>query len=350
MKVTAARLADMIGATVEGDPEVIITGPGKIEEATPGSVTFLGNLAYEPYLYSTRASAVLVPTDFTPKEVIRATLLRVDDVYLTVSKLLAYYQDSVTVGVERTVSDRAAVDDTAELAGGVRVGHFAVIEAGASVGMGTVIYDQVYIGREVSIGKNCLIYPGARIYHGCKLGDNCIIHANVVIGGDGFGFAPDVETGRYQKIPQVGNVVIEDDVEIGAGTTVDRASIGSTFIRRGVKLDNMVMVAHNVDVGEDTVIAAKAGIAGSAKVGANCRIGGQVGISGHLTVADGSQFQAQTGVTNNIKQPGGEYAGSPHMPWKKFVRSSALFKILPETITGLRERIKELEGLLAEKE
>ena len=346
MDITAAQIAKIINATVDGDPDVVITGPGKIDDASPGAITFLGNPAYEPHLYSTRASAVLIPVDFVPKRDTAATLLRVEDVYLTVSKLLAYYEQAASAETNWTVSDRAAVAPDAVVSDGSRVGHFTVIESGATVGEACNIHDQVHIGRDVVVGAGCIIYPGVRIYPGCRLGDRCIVHANVVIGGDGFGFAPDPATGRYKKIPQVGNVVIEADVEVGAGTTIDRASIGSTIIRRGVKLDNLVMIAHNVEIGENTVIAAKAGIAGSTKIGANCRVGGQVGMAGHLTIADGSQFQAQTGVTNSVKEKGQAFGGSPHMPWRKFTRSAAMFKILPETVEQLRKRIRRLENRL----
>lgn len=343
MRITAAQLAQKIGATVDGNPDVLITGPAKIEEAAPGTITFLGNLAYEQFIYTTKATAVLVSNDFTPRQSINATLLRVEDVYMTVSNLMALYQQQAMAAAKMTVSSLASVDESASLGSEVRVGKFTIVAAGASVGSGSVLHDQVYVGRNVMIGANCILYPGVKILHDCVLGNNCILHSNSVVGGDGFGFAPDLETGHYQKIPHVGNVILEADVEIGANTTIDRASLGSTLIRRGVKLDNLIQVAHNVEIGEDTVIAAQTGIAGSAKVGANCRIGGQVGISGHKSIADGTQIQAQTGVTNNIKKPGQGFAGTPYMPWPKFTRSAAIFKILPDVITELRNRIRALE-------
>jgi UDP-3-O-[3-hydroxymyristoyl] glucosamine N-acyltransferase len=342
MQITAAKLAEMINATIEGDPDVLISAPAKIEEAGPGNITFLANPAYEHHLYATTASAVLVSTNFTPREAVRPTLLRVDDVYGTVSHLLAAYQQDEAAQTRRAISANAAVEDSATLGENVRIGKFSIVEDGASIGDGTVILDQVYVGPNVSIGKNCTIYPGVRILRGCVIGDNCILHANVVIGGDGFGFTLDIETGIYQKIPQVGNVVLEANVEIGAGTTVDRATMGSTLLRRGVKLDNLIQIAHNVEIGENTVIAALTGVAGSAKIGANCRIGGQVGIAGHTIMAAGTQVAAQTGIISNVTKSGETLVGAPHMDFKQFMRSYAIFKNLPEVVAKLRKDIKEL--------
>jgi UDP-3-O-[3-hydroxymyristoyl] glucosamine N-acyltransferase len=344
MKITAAKLAEMIGATVEGNPDVVISSPAKIEEAGPGSITFLANPAYEHHLYNTKASAVLVSLDFAPREAISPTLLRVADVYGTVSNLLTVYQQDEATQTKRAVSAHAAVAPDARLGADVRIGKFSVVEAGASIGNGTVILDQVYVGPNVSIGKNCVVYPGVRILRDCVVGDDCILHANVVVGGDGFGFAPDPESGRYSKVPQIGNVVIHDRVEIGASTTIDRATMGSTVIRSGVKLDNLIQVAHNVEIGENTVIAALAGIAGSAKIGDNCRIGGQVGIGGHCKLADGTQVQAQAGVINNITKEGAKLGGSPHMHYPDYLRSYAVFKHLPTVVAKLKKEIAELRS------
>ena len=346
MQITAAKLAEMIGAVVEGDPDVNISAPAKIEEAGPGSITFLANPAYEHHLYTTGASAVLVSLDFAPREPVRPTLLRVADVYGTVSNLLAVYQTDEASSTKRAVSAHAAVEADAKLGEDVRIGKFSVVESGASVGAGTVVLDQVYIGPNVSVGKNCVLYPGVRILRDCVVGDDCILHANVVVGGDGFGFAPDPETGRYNKVPQIGNVVIHDRVEIGASTTIDRATMGSTVIRSGVKLDNLIQVAHNVEIGENTVIAALAGIAGSAKIGRNCRIGGQVGIGGHCTLADGTQVQAQAGVINNIVKEGAKLGGSPHMHYPDYLRSYAVFKHLPSVVGKLKKELAELRSKL----
>ncbi|MEM1356926.1 MAG: UDP-3-O-(3-hydroxymyristoyl)glucosamine N-acyltransferase [Bacteroidota bacterium] len=342
MQITAAKLAEMINATLEGDPEVVITAPAKIEEAGPGSITFLANPAYEHHLYTTGATAVLVSHDFQPKAPIASTLLRVADVRRTVGELLAVYQKDEAAQTRRAISAQAAVDEQAQLGEKVRVGKFAIVEAGAIIGAGSVILEQVYVGPNVSIGKNCTIYPGVRLLRDCVIGDNCILHANVVIGGDGFGFNHDSNSGRYTKIPQVGNVIIEDDVEIGAGTTIDRAVMGSTVIRKGVKLDNLIQIAHNVEIGINTVIAAQTGIAGSTKIGANCRIGGQVGIAGHAIIGDNTQIQAQSGVASSTA-PNSAIGGSPAYNFSDYLRSYTVFKNLPEMMRDLRKRLKSLE-------
>lgn len=343
MQTTVSELAALIDATIEGDPAAVITAPAKIEEAGPGTITFLGNLAYESYLYTTTATAILVNRDFEPRQPVQTTLLRVDDVYQTVSQLLAIFGAQSQPPTSGTIDPLAAVADAATLQPGVSVGKFSVISPRAEIGAGTTIGDQVFIGPGVKIGKNCHLYPGVRVLQDCVIGDDCILHANAVIGGDGFGFAPDPDSGRYEKIPQIGNVVLHDRVEVGAGTTIDRATMGSTVIHEGVKLDNLIQIAHNVVVGPNTVIAAMAGIAGSAKIGANCQIGGQVGIGGHVKIADGTRMQAQTGVTNSVRQPGRELGGSPHMNFRDFMRSSVIFRRLPQLISELTSRLKALE-------
>ncbi|PPK88897.1 UDP-3-O-[3-hydroxymyristoyl] glucosamine N-acyltransferase [Neolewinella xylanilytica] len=341
MQISAAALARMIDATIDGDPEVIITGPARIEEAGSGQITFLANPAYEHHLYETKATAVLVSRDFQPRKPISPTLLRVDNVYETVSGLLQVYQQDEAAQTVRQVSQHAAVDATARLGERVRIGKFTVVSEKAFIGAGTVVLDQVFIGPNVRIGNNCTIYPGARILRDCVVGNNCILHANVVIGADGFGFLPDGE-GNNQKVPQVGNVVLEDEVEIGSNTTVDRATMGSTVIRRGVKLDNLIQIGHNVEIGRNTVIAAQAGVAGSTKIGANCRIGGQVGFAGHLTIADGTNIQAQSGIARHIKEPGQALAGSPAFGYRDWIKSSIVFSRLPE----LYKRVAQLEKIL----
>ena len=341
MQISAAALARLIDATVEGDPEVIITGPARIEEAAAGQITFLANPAYEHHLYQTRATAVLVSREFTPKSAISPTLLRVDNVYETVSELLQVYQRDRASQTPRQVSQHACVADSASLGEEVRIGKFTVVCEGATIGAGTVVQDQVYIGPNVRIGSNCLIYPGARVLRDCVIGNDCILHANVVIGADGFGFLPDGE-GNYRKVPQVGNVVIEDDVEIGSNTTIDRATMGATLIRRGVKLDNLIQIGHNVEIGTNTVMAAQAGVAGSTKIGANCRIGGQVGFAGHLTIADGTNLQAQSGVAKHIRETNQALGGSPAFGYRDWIKSSILHTRLPE----LYKRIARLEKRL----
>lgn len=342
MEISAASLAQLIDATVDGDPEVIITGPARIEEAGSGQITFLANPAYEHHLYTTEATAVLVSRDFQPKNTVTPTLLRVDNVYETVSGLLSVYQQDEATQTPRHISAHACVEDGARLGVDVRIGKFTVVSNGALIGDGTVILDQVFIGPDVSIGRNCTIYPGARILRGCKVGNNCTLHANVVIGSDGFGFLPD-GNGNYRKVPQVGNVLIEDDVEIGSNTTIDRATMGSTLIRRGVKLDNLIQIGHNVEIGANTVMAAQAGVAGSTKIGANCRIGGQVGFAGHLTIADGTNIQAQSGIARHVKEPRQALAGAPAFAYRSWVKSSILHERLPEFYKRLARLEKKLE-------
>ncbi len=324
---------------MEGDGEVLVSKPGKIEQGGPGTLTFLANLRYEHYAYTTPAAAVLVPRDFSPTQPIAAAaLIRVDDVYNSLRILMEQFGGQIQNGTG--ISDKAFIHPTAVLCEKVSVGMFSVVEEAATIAEGTTIHPQVFLGKNVSVGKNCVIYPGVKIYHDCVIGDNCILHSNVVIGSDGFGFVPQAD-GSYLKLPQLGNVVVESNVEIGANTTIDRATMGSTFIRQGVKLDNLVMVAHNVDLGEHTVVAAQAGFAGSTKIGKHCRIGGQAGFVGHIEVADGTQVQAQSGVTTSVKQPNSALYGSPALPYGDYLRSYAVFKKLPEIYKKLNDLIKK---------
>ncbi len=327
MQLSARAIAQILGGSVEGDPEVLVNRPGKIEEGGEGVLTFLGNPKYEAFAYTTTASILLVSRQFEPRQPIAATLIRVDDVYQAMTTLLEQFGERALKPIG--ISDQASVHPAATIASDVSIEAFAVVEANARIGAGSRIGAQAYIGENVEIGLNTLIYSGVRILHNCKIGDNCILHANAVIGSDGFGFAPQPD-GRYRKITHTGNVIIENDVEIGANTTIDRATIGSTIIRQGVKLDNLVHVAHNVEIGEHTVIAAQTGIAGSTRIGKNCRIGGQVGFAGHVQIADGSQIQAQSGIASNIKEPNQAWFGYPAIPYNNYVRSFTIFKKLPE--------------------
>ncbi|MCF8247350.1 MAG: UDP-3-O-(3-hydroxymyristoyl)glucosamine N-acyltransferase [Saprospiraceae bacterium] len=339
MQIAAKEIARMLGGTLEGDGEVLVSKPGKIEQGGPGTLTFLANPRYEHFAYTTPAAAVLVPRDFSPtQKVAAAALIRVDDVYNSLRILMEKFGGQMQS--ESGISDRAFVHPTAILGDAVSVGMFSVVEEGTTVAGGTTIHPQVFVGKNVTVGRNCTIYPGVKIYHDCVIGDNCILHSNVVIGSDGFGFVPQTD-GRFLKLPQLGNVVVEADVEIGANTTIDRATMGSTFIRQGVKLDNLVMVAHNVDLGEHTVVAAQAGFAGSTKIGKNCRIGGQAGFVGHIEVADGTQVQAQSGVAASVKQTGTALYGSPAIPYSDYLRSYAVFKKLPAIYKKLNELIKK---------
>lgn len=343
MQLSAQEIAQLLNGTIEGDPNVSVNRPSKIEEGGAGSITFLGRDKYEEYAYTTTASVLLVSQDFKPKQAIAATLIRVEDVYGALTFLLEKFGNQVQAptGIAKT----AEVHPTAQLGEDVSVGRLSVIEEHAKIGAGSFIADQVYIGKNVELGKNAIIYPGVRVLHDCKIGDHCILHANVVIGSDGFGFAPQ-EDGTYKKVPQTGNVWIENNVEIGASSTIDRATMGSTVIRKGVKLDNLVHIAHNVEIGENTVIAAQTGIAGSTKIGKNCRIGGQAGFAGHIHIADGTQIQGQSGVASTIKEPNTALFGSPAIPYNDYVRAYTIFKKLPE----LYKKLLDLERKMKEND
>ncbi len=343
MQLSAGALAQLLNGSVEGNPDVLVDRPCKIEEGEAGAISFLGNLKYEEYAYTTQASILLVGRDFKAKAPISATLVRVDNVYEAIQRLLQQFGQQAQTAA--SISKQAAIHDTADLADEVSVGDFTVLSEGVSVGEGSKIGAQVYLGPKVQIGKHALIYPGVKIYANCKIGDHVIIHANVVIGSDGFGFVPQKD-GHYEKISHVGNVVIEDQVEIGANSTIDRATMGSTLIKKGVKLDNLIQVGHNVVIGEHTVIAAQTGIAGSTKIGKHCRIGGQVGFVGHVTIADGTQIQAQSGIATAVKEPGTALFGSPAIPYRDYIKSYAVFKKLPE----LYKKLSLLEKKQAKNE
>lgn len=327
MEIKVSVLAAMLNGEVEGDPDTLINRPSKIEEGGEGSISFLGNPKYEAYAYTSTASALLVSRDFQPKQPVKPVLIRVDNVYESVSKLMEQY--SKKADGPAGISERAAVDPAASIGTGVTIGHFSVVEAGAVIAEDCQIGAQVYIGKDVKIGPHTIIYPGVRIMEACEVGAHCIIHPNAVIGADGFGFAPQ-EDGTYRKIPQIGYVVIEDHVEVGANTTIDRASLGATIIRRGVKLDNLIQVAHNVEIGENTAIAAQTGIAGSAKIGKQCQIGGQVGIAGHISVADKTKIEAQSAVASNVKKPDTAICGYPAIDYSQYVRAYMVYKQLPD--------------------
>lgn len=340
MQITAQELAALIGGVVEGDSTVLINGPSKIEEGIPGTVSFLANMKYEPFIYSSKASVILVEKDFQPSNPIAATLIRVENVYEKVAMLLNKFGDIQQEQPTLEIHASAVIAASAHVQADVSIGANAVVESGAEIASGTVIHPQVYIGSNVKIGKDCVLYPGVKIYKDCVIGDACILHSNAVIGSDGFGFAPQAD-GSYKKIAQLGNVVLESNVEIGSNAVVDRATMGSTVLKRGVKIDNLVQIAHNVVIGEDTVIAAQTGIAGSTKVGKQVMMGGQVGIAGHLTIEDQVKIQAQAGINSNIEAGKAVY-GSPAFGYRDFLKSYALFRKLP----FLAERIKSLEEKL----
>ena len=343
MEFKAAQIAALVGGTVEGDPQASVSTFSKIEEAGPGAITFLANPKYTHHIYTTNASIVLVRTDFEATEPVRATLIRVEDPYAVLSNLLQYASDAMNpqpTGVE----EPCHVAEGVEIPEGGYVGAFAYIAEGVKLGKNVKIHPQAYIGRGVEIGEGTIVYPGVKIYHGCKIGARCILHSGVVIGADGFGFAP-MPDGSYHKIPQIGIVTIEDDVEIGANTTIDRATMGTTIVRRGTKLDNLIQAGHNTEIGRNTVIAAQVGIAGSAKVGDNCMIGGQVGISGHIKVGDRAQLGPQSGIPNNVA-PDSRIIGYPAIPFSDFARQAVHLKRL----ASLYQRVAELEKAAKAKE
>ncbi|MDX9770808.1 MAG: UDP-3-O-(3-hydroxymyristoyl)glucosamine N-acyltransferase [Tenuifilaceae bacterium] len=338
MEFTAQAIADILNGTIEGDPNVKVSTVAKIEEGSPNALSFLSNPKYSKYLYTTQSSVVLINSNFELEQPVKATLIRVADAYEAFAKLLSMV--SASQRPKAKVHKQSVVEKSAKVGKSPFIGAFAYVGQNVTIGNNVQIYPQVYIGDNVVVGDNTILFAGAKVYSGCAVGNNCIIHAGAVIGADGFGFAPQPD-GSYQKIPQIGNVVIEDNVEIGANTTIDRATMGSTIIRKGVKLDNLIQVAHNVEIGENTVIAAQVGIAGSTKIGKSCMFGGQVGVSGHISIADGVKLSAQTGVPNSLKEPNETYMGTPAMTSRKYSRSFVVFKQLPDMKRDL-DSIKQL--------
>lgn len=340
MEFSAAQIAALIQGKLDGDPDVTVNNFGKIEEAVSGQLAFLANPKYEEHLYTTQASIIIINDNQSLKEKIKATLIRVPDAYGAFASLLSKYQEMMNqqlTGIQEPVY----VSKNAVLGENVFVGAFAYIGQHARIGKNVKIYPQVYIGDQVSIGDNTVIYPGVKIYHRCVLGAHVTVHAGTVIGADGFGFAPQAD-GSFKKIPQMGNVVIEDFVEVGSNSTIDRATIGSTVIKKGAKLDNLIQIAHNVEIGLNTVIAAQSGVSGSTKLGNNVMVGGQVGIVGHIQIADGSKINAQSGVTKSMKTPNGAVTGSPAFEYTSALRAQAAARKLP----AFEKRIIELEKLI----
>jgi UDP-3-O-[3-hydroxymyristoyl] glucosamine N-acyltransferase len=341
MQFTAHELSLLLSGTIEGDPEVSVNQLAKIEEAKAGSLSFLANPKYEQYLYTTEASVIIVNKDQVLTEPVKSTLLRVDNAYSAITILLEKYN---TIKLNKTgIEQPSFIHASAKVGGNAYVGAFAYIGANVVVGNNCKIYPQTYIADDVVIGDNVTLYPGVKVYFDCRIGSNVIIHSGTVIGGDGFGFAP-APDGTYSKISQIGNVIIEDDVEIGANTTVDRATMGSTIIRKGVKLDNLIQIAHNVEISSNTVVAAQTGISGSTKVGENCIIGGQVGIVGHINIAKGTQIQAQSGISRSLLVENKKWAGSPAVSYTDNLRSQVVVNRLPE----LEKKINELEKIIAD--
>ncbi len=340
MQFTASQVALMIQGKVEGDAATTVTSFGKIEEAVSGQLSFLANPKYEEYLYVTRASIVIVNDELVLKSPVNATLIRVPNAYSAFANLLTAYQNLAAqqlIGIQQP----SYIATTATMGENVYIGAFAYLGEKVTIGNNSKIYPGVVLGDRVIIGNNTVLHAGVKVYHDCVIGNDTIIHAGTVIGSDGFGFAPQAD-GRYKKVPQLGNVVVEDDVEIGANTTIDRATMGSTIIRKGVKLDNLVQVAHNVEIGANTVIAAQTGISGSSKIGNGVMIGGQAGISGHITIADGSKINGKSGVTKTIKEPNKSFNGHPAYDFATSMRVHALTRTLPE----MEKRVKELEKMV----
>jgi UDP-3-O-[3-hydroxymyristoyl] glucosamine N-acyltransferase len=340
MTFSAAQIAMLINGKVDGDPNISVGSFGRIEEAESGQLAFLANPKYEEHLYTTAASIIIVNESLELKQPITATLIRVPDAYSAFAVLLAKHQE-IEAQQLTGIQEPSYIAKSVKVGQKVFIGAFAYLGNNAVIGDNVKIHPQVYVGDNVKIGNNTILHPGVKIYHDCSVGANVTIHAGSVIGSDGFGFAPQSD-GSFKKVPQIGNVVVEDYVEIGANVTIDRATIGSTFIKTGAKLDNLIQIAHNVEVGHHTVIAAQAGISGSTKIGSQVMIGGQAGIVGHLQIADGAKINAQSGVTKSIKTPGGAVTGTPAFDYTSALRSQALSRNLPE----LEKRLKELEELV----
>ncbi|GAC1417441.1 MAG: UDP-3-O-(3-hydroxymyristoyl)glucosamine N-acyltransferase [Flavisolibacter sp.] len=340
MQFTAAQISLIINGTIEGDEKTCVTSFGKIEEAIEGQLTFLANPKYEEHLYTTKASIAIINDAYELRQAVKPTLIRVKDAYTGFARLLSEYQQMATQQM-KGIQQPSYISASARLGDEVFIGAFSYLGENVMIGNKSKIFPHSYIGDNVRIGENCIIHPGVKIYHDCILGNYVNVHAGTVIGSDGFGFAPQSD-GSFKKVPQIGNVVIEDNVEIGANTTIDRATIGSTCIRSGAKLDNLIQIAHNVEVGNSTVIAAQAGVSGSTKIGSHVMIGGQAGLVGHIQVADGSKINAQSGVSKSLKEPYSAVTGSPAGDYTSALRSQAVFRNLPQ----LEKRIHELESII----
>ncbi len=346
MNFKASQIAELVQGSIVGDPDSFVNDVSKIEEDRENTLTFLANPKYTKYIYTTKASVVIVNNDFVPEKEINATLIKVPNAYQALATLLDMYEKSQPQksGIEQP----SFIDESATVGDFVYVGAFAYIGQNVKLGNNVKIYPQAYVGDNVEISDNTIIYSGVKIYKGCKIGSNCIIHSGTIIGADGFGFVPD-ENNVYRKIAQIGNVIIEDEVEIGSNTCIDRATMGSTIVRKGAKIDNLIQIAHNVDVGEKTVMAAQTGIAGSTKIGKECMFGGQVGVVGHLSIADNVKIGAQSGIPNSVKKEGAVIMGSPAIDAMKHTKSLILFKKLPDIYTQLNNLEKAVAKITKEE-
>lgn len=341
MQFTAQQIGALLNGTVEGDPSTAVDQLAKIEEATPGSLSFLANPKYEQYLYTTGASIVIVNKEQQLAEPVKATLIRVENAYSAITVLLEMYNN---IKLNKTgIEQPSFIHPSAQIGENVYIGAFAYIGPNVKIGNDSRVYPNSYIADNVIIGNNTTIFSGVKVYFDCNIGNNVIIHSGAIIGSDGFGFAPNAD-GTYSKISQIGNVVIEDNVEVGSNTTIDRATMGSTIIRKGVKLDNLIQIAHNVEIGANTVIAAQSGISGSTKIGENVVMGGQVGVAGHLSIAKGAKFMAQSGLGHSVKVENTNWGGSPATPFRDHMRSLVVVNRLPE----LEKKIIELEKIITE--
>jgi len=339
MEFSAQQIADLLEGEVEGNPEVTVNSLSKIEEGKTGTLSFLANPQYTPYLYSTQASVVIVNKSFEPEQPIQSTLVRVDDAYASFARLLDVYNQ--LKHDKKGIDAHASISETASVGENAYIGAFTYVGDHTSIGENVKIYPGSFIGDNVEIGDNTIIYSGVRVYSDCKVGKEVTLHSGVIIGGDGFGFAPN--SGSYDKVAQIGNAIVEDYVEVGANTTIDRATLGSTIIRKGVKLDNLIQIAHNVEIGENTVIAAQSGVAGSTKIGKNCMIGGQVGIIGHLTIGNNVKIAAQSGIGNNIED-NQIVQGSPAFGIREYKRSYVYFRKLADMAEELEELKKQVQA------
>lgn len=342
MKFKAQDIAEMLEGEVVGDLNTEVSGVSKIEDGKPETLAFLANAKYEHYIYDTKASIVLVNKTFKPTKSVQATMIKVEDAYQAVATLLQMYDDMKPkpTGIE----EPSFISKSSKIGKEPYIGAFAYIGSNVTIGDNVKIYPHAYIGDNVKIGDNSTIYSGVKIYESCIIGQNCTIHASSVIGADGFGFAPS-DNNDYKKVPQIGNVILEDNVEIGANSCIDRATMGSTFIRKGVKIDNLVQIAHNVEVGKNTVVAAQTGIAGSAKIGEHCMFGGQVGIVGHLEIANGVQVAAQSGIPSSVKTEGAILQGTPAIKISNFQKSYVVYRRLPELSRKVSQLEKQIEEL-----
>jgi len=340
MKFTATQIAGILEGDIVGNPDVEVSNLSKIEEGTEGSLTFLANPKYKPFIYSTKASITIVNKNFEPENNISTTLIKVEDAYKAFSKLLEYYNQ---IKLNKSgIEQPSFIAKSSKYGDNIYIGAFTYIGENVSIGENVKIFPNCYIGDNVVIDDNTILFAGAKVYSDCIIGKNCVVNSGAIIGADGFGFVPD-EKGEYSKVPQIGNVILEDFVDIGAATTIDRATLGSTIIRRGVKLDNQIQIAHNVEIGKNTVIAAQTGVAGSTKIGENCQIGGQVGIVGHITIGNNVKIQAQSGIGRNIKDDE-VLQGSPAFGYGDFNKSYVYFKNLPKIMKEINEIDKKVNG------